>query len=105
MWDSGVLWLQVENCENQLRQLELTSQQLLQVSAEQVSPMLVDSPSQLAAFACHFSILHSVHMHGLFSKVPQQTSIAKPLLLALAKYEVAEDWLTGMYWPKIMEQS
>lgn len=35
--------LQVGYCENELRQLELTSQQLLQVSAEQVSAMLYDT--------------------------------------------------------------
>lgn len=40
--------MQVEYCENQLRQLELTSQQLLQVSAEQVSDVLIDTTAHLA---------------------------------------------------------
>lgn len=72
MRHSEVLLMQVESCENQLRQLELTSQQLLQVSANQVSAMLAASTLWLAGH------LYSVHMHGLHSKVPQQTGIDKP---------------------------
>lgn len=50
--------MQVEYCENHLRHLEVTSQQLLQVSAEQVSATLTDMPVQpVDAVACNVFML------------------------------------------------
>ena len=50
--------MQVEYCENHLRHLEVTSQQLLQVSAEQVSATLTDMLVQpVDAVACNVFML------------------------------------------------